>query len=425
MCQEIEESKEEGDNAMKKLTMLLAIGIAVGAVGLSFAHADSPWPDGCQVFTLPSQDSRYPEDQLALTCVPQNWNGQLVVYAHGYVPVQEPLALPIDDLVLSSGQTLPGILMSQGFAFATSSYHKNGYAIEQGGNDINNLVAYFKKHVAPGPIKDVYLVGGSEGGLIATMLLELHPEAYQGGLSLCGPVGGTPYQIEYLGDFRVVFDYFFPSIFPFDAAHVPQNAYFNWDNGYVPAVTKAITSHKKDTDQLFNVTEAARDPLDLKTSAVESALDILFFSIWGSNDLIDVAGGQPYGNLFSWYNGSANDFALNLRVERVRPSPVAVHYLERFYKTSGLLRRPLVTLHTTFDDVVPFDHELIYLKRVSDAGGRRFLTVLPVPRYGHCAFTDQEILGGFALLIKKSTGKVQPELEGFLLSISDLLGKMP
>jgi pimeloyl-ACP methyl ester carboxylesterase len=408
---------------MKRLYLLLAIGIVVGVISLSFAQTVPPWPEGCQEYALPSKDSRYPENQLALTCIPKNWNGQLVVYAHGYVPVQEPLALPIDELVLPDGQTLPGILLSLGFAFATSSYHKNGYAIEQGGKDLNHLVAHFKK-IAPGPVQEVYLVGGSEGGLIATMLLELHPETYHGGLSLCGPVGGTPYQIKYLGDFRVIFDYFFPLTFPFDAADVPSDAYLNWDSVYVPAITKAVNSHKNATNQLFKVTYAARDPLDPKTSAVTSALDVLFFSIWGSNDLIEVAGGQPYGNQSTWYHGSTNDFALNSGVERVQPSSVASDYIEQFYQPSGLLQRPLVTLHTTLDDVVPFRHELIYLTRVSDAGHSQFLTILPVPRYGHCVFTEQEILGAFALLIMKSRGEVEPELGGFLPSISDLLGKI-
>ena len=30
---------------------------------------------------------------MILICLPPSWNGQLVVYAHGYVPIQEALAL--------------------------------------------------------------------------------------------------------------------------------------------------------------------------------------------------------------------------------------------------------------------------------------------------------------------------------------------
>jgi len=36
------------------------------------------------------------------------------------------------------------------------------------------------------------------------------------------------------------------------------------------------------------------------------------------------------------------------------------------------------------------------------SGKSRFLTVLPVPHYGHCNFTRDEILGAFGLMILKS-----------------------
>ena len=35
-------------------------------------------------------------------------------------------------------------------------------------------------------------------------------------LALCGPVGDFAGQIDYLGDFRVLFDYFFPGVIPGD-----------------------------------------------------------------------------------------------------------------------------------------------------------------------------------------------------------------
>ena len=57
--------------------------------------------------SLPSNDPKYPANQLILVCKPANWNGDLIVYAHGDVPVQAPLALPLDDLTLSDGTFVP------------------------------------------------------------------------------------------------------------------------------------------------------------------------------------------------------------------------------------------------------------------------------------------------------------------------------
>ncbi len=79
-------------------------------------------------------------DQYVLICAPNpGWNGDWVVYAHGYVAPQEELALPIDELTVN-GQFLPELVLSLGYGFATTSYTKNGFAIEQAVTDINALV---------------------------------------------------------------------------------------------------------------------------------------------------------------------------------------------------------------------------------------------------------------------------------------------
>ncbi len=51
---------------------------------------------------------------------PTLWNGDLVLYAHGYVSPEAPIALP------SEAPTVVGLLVPQGYAVAFSSYSKNG-----------------------------------------------------------------------------------------------------------------------------------------------------------------------------------------------------------------------------------------------------------------------------------------------------------
>jgi hypothetical protein len=70
------------------------------------------------------------------------------------------------------------------------------------------------------------------------------------------------------------------------------------------------------------------------------------------------------------------------------------------------LHQPLVMLHNTLDPAVPFRHELIYSALVALQHRTRFLTVLPVPTYGHCEFTADQILGAFALMVQQATGKI-------------------
>jgi len=61
---------------------------------------------------------------------------------------------------------------------------------------------------------------------------------------------------------------------------------------------------------------------------------------------------------------------------------------------------PLITLHTTADDIVPFWHELLYLGKVDLFNRGRFIP-LPVGRYGHCNFMTNEVLTAFLLTVSQ------------------------
>jgi hypothetical protein len=80
------------------------------------------------------------------------------------------------------------------------------------------------------------------------------------------------------------------------------------------------------------------------------------------------------------------------------------------YTPSGDLRIPLVTLHTTGDEIVPYAHELLYAVKARPTGRGRLLP-LPILRRGHCAFTTSEILTGLAIMLgagNASTGTSTP-----------------
>src|SRR5512136_2447044 len=51
-------------------------------------------------------------------CMPAGpWNGDLVVYAHGYVAPGEPVAIPKDQLELTGDTSIPELVNGLGFAF--------------------------------------------------------------------------------------------------------------------------------------------------------------------------------------------------------------------------------------------------------------------------------------------------------------------
>ena len=353
--------------------------------------------DTCTEGTLPSNDSRYPQDQLTLICMPTAWNGVLFVYAHGYEAPYEPLALPS---VQTGGFNLAAALMNDGFAFATSSYHKNGWAVEQAGNDLNNLVAYFNS-ISPIPALKVIVLGGSEGGLITTMLIEKYPDIYDGGIALCGPLGGANLEIQYLGDFRAVFDYFFPDIFNFGIVKgIPDDVYL-YEDFYAAQIAFAFQNFPEKVEQLFNVTNVPHDLGGDPEVDLRAALSLLGYSVMGFNDLAEVASGYPYSNQFRRYSGSDNDFLLNRLVERVRPNLRGKFYLLKYYQPTGKLERPLITAHTTHDPIVPVWHQLIYSTLVKFNHAEDMHVAITVPRYGHCEFEPQELQGMIGALMTK------------------------
>jgi hypothetical protein len=197
-----------------------------------------------------------------------------------------------------------------------------------------------------------------------------------------------------VGGFRVLFDYFFPGVIPGSAIDIPSQVRANWNTVYVPAVTGALAANPGRAIELMRVARAAYDSSDPAT-VVRTAIDVLWYNVFGTNDAVEKLGGNPFGNRLTWYFGSQNDLRLNLLVRRFTASPVAVQAMQP-YETSGDLAIPLVTLHTTADDVVPFGHEWLYLPKVDLSDRGRFVPI-PVNRYGHCNFTTTELLGSFLL----------------------------
>src|ERR1035438_6150996 len=96
----------------------------------------------------------------------------------------------------------------------------------------------------------------SEGGLVTTLSAEQLPSVYNGAGAACGPIGNFQSQIDYFGDFRVVFDYFFPGVIPGNAVNIPVEVIADWATVYIPKISLALASNPSATAQLINVLKA-------------------------------------------------------------------------------------------------------------------------------------------------------------------------
>jgi pimeloyl-ACP methyl ester carboxylesterase len=331
---------------------------------------------------------------------PDQYNGILVIWAHGFQDAGTPVQIPEDQLCIGDF-CIPQVVNSLGFGFATNSYSKTGMAIVQGKNDILDLVNIYAAQ--KGQPEKVFVVGASEGGIITALAVEQRPDVFAGGLAACGPIGSFPGQINYFGDARATFEYFFPGVIPGDPFNPNQALVDVWSD-YYDLVVKPIVLAPQFRTRLDEWARVARLPYDANNylfTVEQSVKDVLRYSVVNLKDATTTIGGFPYDNSSRWYTGSSNDLLLNLTVGRVAASPAAVAAMNSpAYSTSGVLHRPLVTLHTLRDQQVPYWHEQIYALKTLASGS--FLTRhvnLPVDRFEHCNFTPDEVLASFAVLL--------------------------
>ncbi len=381
--------------------LLLSTVLSARSPATVAAHADEATvqaraaavPGACSEGTLP-------HGARSLICVPSSgWNGDLIVWAHGYVNPNEPLDFV--QLVLPDGTSIPLVAQLLGFAFATTSYRANGLVILDGVDDVRELITAFPAAAGRNPAR-TYLAGASEGGLIATLVAERAPQLVTGVLAACGPTADFGAQLQYMGDFRVLFNAYFPGVLPGNAVQVPQQLMDRWNDTYVPAIVQAMRAQPFAALELVQVAGVPYDPSDPLDTIISDAVQLLRYSAFATDDARVKLGGNPYDNATREYTGSANDALLNARVQRFQADPAAQAALVA-YRTSGDPGVPLVVLHTTGDPVVPVWHALFYGAKAKAAGSSRF-TLLPIQRWGHCNFRVNEALVGLDVLLAQTGG---------------------
>jgi pimeloyl-ACP methyl ester carboxylesterase len=340
-------------------------------------------------------------DAKYLICVPDGWDAtdDLLVYAHGYMAPDREIEIPQDQMVID-GVSVTETVTSLGYAFATTSYSENGLAVRPAISDLLDLVDIFTTtRETP---NHIYLVGVSEGGLITALSVEEYPDVYDGGLAMCGPYGDFQGQINHFGDFRVVFDYFFPGLMPGSAVTIPQNLDEEWEAGFFSDTVKGpveASENMTKVAELLQVTGVSPYTYDPPTST-ESIERLLWYNVFATEDGKEKLGGQPFENEGRQYEGSNDDTTLNNEVERFSADPETLSAISQTLRTTGNVSVPVVTLHTTGDPVVPYWHATQYTGKTIDADRSDLHAHFEVERHGHCSFRAWEIVEAFSQLVE-------------------------
>jgi pimeloyl-ACP methyl ester carboxylesterase len=335
---------------------------------------------------------------------PSNWNGILLLYAHGYVSKDAPVGIPADaQLVIS-------LVASQGFAVAVSSFSENGWVLKDGAQRTHQLLGLFTSKF--GKPARVYAAGASMGGLIAIRVIETWPDQFAGVLPACAVAGGLARQYDYALNVRVLFDLFYPGVLPGTAVDVPSG--IDAIEDIVNPAVAAMTANPLGAAAIASVTQTPV-PFANGPELVESIATALGGAA-SYPEILELTHGQPYfDNTATQYTGAlaAPTLAfINANVQRFAGSPAGRNALEHNYTPTGDLRIPALTLSTFRDPVIPGFHRLVYGQEVAATGSADLLVQRSVPGlfggYGHCTFTPQELTKAFLDLVLWGEYGVKP-----------------
>jgi len=365
--------------------------------------------------------------------VPPDWNGTLVMYAHGFrgtgttVWVDEP--------------QLRQYFVDHGFAWAASSYAMNGYDPGDGVVDTHDLLVSFPSVTGGLHAQEVIMSGLSMGGEITTAEIEAYKGDFAGAMPYCGVLAGNDLFNYFLGANVTAAGLTgttikYPTTLLAGAQYAP--AYQAAVQSELP--TLGITPNPATGGQTFtnNFTKTGSlwaDTVEQLSGGTrpgfQSAIDywdgfgfaplthipFLFGLYPGTNGgTLGFANGSVAGNEHTLYTFSDNPFvmlpeqvALNRAVLRV---PVTATSSQDSLSPAELPiingdpGIPVLSIHGIGDLFVPFSMDQRYDQMMIANGQGNLFVGRAIREVTHCGYTNSELSAGFSALVSWiATGK--------------------
>jgi hypothetical protein len=353
--------------------------------------------------------------------VPANWNGQLVMYAHGYAGT--------GSVVGVGAPSIRRYLIQNGYAWAASSYSKNYYDVRAGVEDTNALALEFVKIAAANsrtlatPSK-YFITGHSMGGHITAAAIEdeatataVHKVKYNGAVPMCGVVGDA----ELFNQFAAM------QVTAQALAGVPKYPTANFaDISTLVTSTLFTTFPSTPTAQgakylsvVKNITGGERPMFDLGIAFGGSFPSA--YGTFGSDgtvtgilnkNVLDTSAYTYTIDASASATAAADTTALNAAVQKLTAASDANRLrtdgLRWIPKANGEFKIPVVSIHTLGDLFVPFSMEQVYQKRVLAKGNSAYLVQRAIRGVSHCDFTIAEQVAAFSAMTAWEAGGAKP-----------------
>lgn len=353
--------------------------------------------------------------------VPENWNGRLVLFAHGYEGL-DPV-LKVSDIPIRRH------LVENGYAWAASSFSKNGYDVRTGIEDTNTLALAFNaiaeqnNRLLPPPAK-IYIVGVSMGGHIAAAAVERetletanNKVRYNGALPMCANVGDTDL-FSYATAYQLAAQYL---------AGVPATSF---------PVTDFASKEDRIKQELWRIFPAVPTDQGRKLFAAfvsltggprpiaedSFRLKPMQDPVWrrfGDDGTIDgILNKNVADTTVVVYQLDADpalsqeEHTMNANILRVSSAPDAnprrTGGLRWVPKVNGQFDVPVVALQSLGDLFVPFSMQQIYKKRAMANGSDQWLVLRAIRSPGHCDFTIAEQVEAFQAMVNWDLFGIKP-----------------
>jgi hypothetical protein len=344
--------------------------------------------------------------------VPANWNGTLLVYGHGYRDkADHPGEVDNRTAEIAPSEALATVLLGQGYALSGSAYKSNGWAVEEGIQDLKALTDHFRRNIAR-PRRTI-LWAFSMGTVIAFKSMEKFDETYDGALCACGVGAGATQSWDSAGDLALAYDTVFgmpatwgtagdvrndidfetevqPKLFGevSNQANFPKFEFLRLitgtpGRGIMPPPPPAFYPNWVFTDMFF-ATEARSELERRAGGAIVQNLDRNYtLTVTEKAYLMQI--GLPTAAIDGWLT------AMNAR-RNISAANASRKYLKRNANYSGEIENPILTIHTEYDPLVTVSQEFEYAQTVLSEHSGRYLFQTYTNGNGHCNFTGPQLI---------------------------------
>lgn len=364
--------------------------------------------------------------------VPANWNGTLLMFAHGAGPVAlagPPVAVAAPAGWPSVTPSLKDQLLAHGYALAGSGY---GYdSVKEAVQRTLALTNYFMGKVG-NPRRTIIWGGSVLGGMVSLKLIEDHPDIYDGAIALAPEAAGIPED----ADMGLSFSLAYAAVFPWHEDLWGPVEDLRDDLDFWSDVLPILIAEAWPGPTTFGRWEFIRKVMQLEEPQTlygigYPQLNVPFFGMlmWKATErraVIEAENGGPVAeNVDLHYTLSAADkqylASLGVNAEQLLASMnahtnITADRAARIHAGhwggfSGRLLRPVLTVHSVLDGMNFVSQESYYAALVQAAGSGDQLVQAYVNDLGvgHVSFSTDQYLSVLAAMESWLDTGVRPD----------------